>query len=621
MAFCDPLTPVGGGHGCWHCTGYSQSPDNHYIGMFMVQADYGCQVGCKPCKQAKFPDDFMRPGGLRWLKAYMPIDVENNNVLYPNRLADGMVGDLRSIGNQIEEVGEDNFWNTRRVPEHIYFHRGVCWDNRFRKEGFGEGEVGTDACDCSIRPSTSGQFSCNGVPFGDPVLGNFPDDFFYEDIEAASPSGNPFFCRQRPHHDSQVVHVSSGELFSPTILRTNVCSGNLFHFCTTTKWCGEPCFEYGDDPVPLDCVGGHINNGWQAFNFVPIQFNDVRLRKSSESQSFKFTNDPVIDFKNAVLSHLPNLRGRHGEDTFVFGQLDHSGGAIWQRNFGLDEPTIQGVQRGMVPFEFGDCRLKQATYPDRIAGDSKRHLAPVIIEPYIVDAEIKMWLVAQQMLDWREGQNLPSGSTYENAKRTYPQVRMRIRVRVSYIARNGTPDDPNVNNDSWPEIFESWWPEDHDNFEKKTPVYLRNGIGDLFPSVGKPLRYPPLVSSRQDLSGVRYEDALAASVDQILVFDSQGRQFDIPNIVEWWGYVGVYGGQKNYASGAEDQGEPCCKLLRDLDGMKVQGWPYNFSSYNESISNLDVVQMQDDDWIGRGLYGGTVQLNFAQHQNYTSWCG
>lgn len=627
MARCQPLTPPGDGHGCWHCTGYSTSPDNTYVGMFMVEADYGCKIGCKPCKQAKLPDDYMRFGGLRFLRAHEPIDSVNNNVRYPNRMANGMVGDLRSIGVAIEEQGQQNFWNTRRIPEKIYYHRGVCWANSEPLEGFGEGDVGTDACDCSNRPSTAipvGSQTCaDGTAAGMPVGGNFPDDFFYEDIEVASHVENAFYCRLRSHHDSQVVIVGNeaGELLIPTILRTNVCGGNLIHFCTGEKWCGEPCFDFGD-PVPYDCEG-HYDRSWQAFNAVPIQFNDVRIRNSSESQLFKLGNDPVIDFKNAVLSGLPTIPGDQGEETFVFGQLDRIGGAIWGRQLTLAEPTVEAIDRSLITFEFGDCRMRQATYADIDPTNPRRHPVSVRVVPYVAEADIKMWLIAQQVLEWPEGRNIPD--IFDDLKRIYPHVRMRIRARVSYLAIFDVVASPDFIPEN-PAIFESWWPEDHPNYNRQTQVYLLNGAAsegnpDSFPDVGKPLRYPPLVSSQENMSEVPYEEALAASPDEILIFDSQGRQFDIPNIVEWWGYMGVYGGQKNYHNPDVEMSD-CCRLLRDLDGMKVQGWPYNFGAYDEHIQGgLNMETMQDDDWVGRSLYGGTVQLNFARHANYQAACG
>lgn len=618
---------------CIGCSGYSADPDASYIGMSYVEADYGCQVGCKACKQSGLFKDWMRPEGPRWLKAYMPLNQLVDDTMLPNRMANGMVGDLRSM-ELLNSESEVSFWNTRRVPESIYYNRGVCWDNLLKREGFGKDDAGADACECDVVPNTGADE--NGVcsdsrpgstptPMNSPLSGVMPDLFFYENINIVHSSA--LWCRQRPEHDSKLVIITNGELFTPTILRTNRCGGNLFHFCTQRWDCSGPCFECGerppDEPEPW------LSDQHNAFGFVPIQFNDVRLRSGLDNHSFPFGDGAVKDFKNAVLAQLPNIAGASGEGTFVFGQLDRwsdpGNSTIWSRGFAADDVSIFGVQRGIVPFAFGNCRLQHSTYHDIDPDSKKRHPVPVVIHPYIVEADIKMWLIAQQVITIPEGVPVLL-DPFEESKRIYPQVRMQIKVRMSYYVEFAEPSPDAFS--ATPQIFENWWPEDHPNYERGTSTFLTNGFDDRFPSeVDKPLRYPPLVSPVHDTSGSTYDDALAASRDRILIFNNHGRQFDIPDVVEWWGYLGVYGGSKNaYIFDPSDyqfNGLPdCCRLLGYLDGLKVQGWPYNFGSYDESVGGLlNAGDMEQDDWKGRGLYGGSVQLNFTQNLNYAGLCG
>jgi len=570
MGLCPETDP-----GCNECEGYPHDPhDPIWVGMFDIQAgqmiQVGCHVGCLPCRQAELSYNFLRPGGNRWLRAHMPND--SSEAILPNRMANGMVGDLQSM-----RVG-DYEARTRRVPERINFLRGVCYQNLYEGEAFGKGDIGADACDCDVRPDTSldpESMSCGGGEGpGEPVAGAFPDDFFHHNIGDLD---SDFFCRRIEQHDSETSVVTSVGLFPPTIFHTKDCGGNMFLQCTRRRTAGAPCYEFEDDASFLD-------EHHQAFNFVPIELVGLTIKRAS----FPFANDPVIDFKNAVLAHLSSLPGPSAGG--IFEQLDYHGadglGAAngWSRFYNPSTTDCGALSMPEIPFQFGRCYLEQTN-------------VTVHVVPYISKASIEVWMIAQHVNETDIG----IATIQKDKERIYPHVRIRIQVQVSYLAKLGA---------EIPIILESWWPDDHPHHGRSTELRIVNADDPDYPTEGVFCQYPAIVAPVEGPPGGTLQDPLANQPDHIVCVDSRGRRFEIPNRVEWWGYMGVHSGTRNvwiydpnpFAS-INQLAYPCCRLLKSLDGLEVGGWPTLFESATHPAA----------------LYGGFVRFNFAAG-NYPSVC-
>ena len=109
---------------CNECEGYPRKPhDPIWSGMFFIQTGQnllvGCDQGCIPCGQQELESHSAELRGNRWMKPFTPIGSEANR---PNRLANGMMGDLLSM----HPAGARDA--TRRVPGKIVYRRGVCWN-------------------------------------------------------------------------------------------------------------------------------------------------------------------------------------------------------------------------------------------------------------------------------------------------------------------------------------------------------------------------------------------------------------------------------------------------------------------------------------------------------------
>lgn len=559
--------------GCNVCEGYPRDPhDPIWVGMFDIQAgqleQVGCAPGCIPCVQQELNFDFLRPEGNRWMRAHQPI--VSGHTMLPNRLANGMVGDLQSIGILSRRT------RTRRVPEEINFHRGVCYQNLWEGEAFGDDGIGANACDCDIPPDTAlnvGDLICDGGEGpGEPVEGAFPDDFFYSG--QADLSALHFFCRRIEEVDSRNQHVTSVNLFPPTFLRTSQCGSNMFLQCTRKGIAGSPCFEFESSEF--------LDRHHQAFNFVPVQFNDFGLKEGSEKPDFPYADEALDRFKSITLNSIDTLPGL--PVGFRFEQLDHAGRTgtgpttIWNRFYGGPGNVCSDFPK--IPFDFGACYLKHTR-------------ASVRVEAFISKATIEAWISAQHVNE------TPIGLLIQRSKeKIYPHVRVRVRLQVSYRAT--LLEDAS--------IVENWWHEDHPDFGKETQLRILNAGDPDYPTPGTFCQYPAIVAPIDSVGGTA-QDPLANQPDRIICTDEDGVEFEIPNRVEWWGYMGVRESDSVwiYDPGGpiDDLAYPCCRLLKSMNGLEVRG----IATLIETKGHNEVA-----------LYKGAIKFNFAETTSFNSLC-
>ena len=611
---------------CWHCQGYSGDPTvtiNYpatWIGMMLSTDDdiNGCTRGCKSCYQrllASNRQSAVRMDGTRWMKAYQPLRDEygvpfdeEHEPEQPNRLANGMTGDLLSYNAGVNLSIYTDIERARRIPKNVSFLRGVCWWNDAStpftdaptREGFRHLPVVRDepfnrftpfewdACDCDVEESTvpdEDSANCGSVPSMHPVPGWFRDEFFYEFTNFS----DPYWCRQGAQRVSEVVRSNVGAMMNPNIWNPTSCGINFMSQCVGIAADGEyNCDEYDTEQ--------RIDHRYQDWNQLGLDFRNARIGYDvdnvSRSPNLRAVDEATVDMKNRLLAELrflPNpIEGGVGQ---TFAHVDFLGAdngtsvATWRR---LYDPIPEGTAPSL-PFRLLNCRLRQTQ-------------AAVTIEPYIIKGQVDIDI---QMI---HVDMTPAGiATRATAQNINPHVRFHTTAQVGYKATAGWDEtDP-------PRMRNSFLPANDPGFVAGyTELELLNYDDEGYPAEQPRPNMPPIVRKVGETAD------WAKQPDEIVYVDDQGRQFLPPTRIDWWGYMGVYSAipthnvwRANASPGILYQQPDCAELNELLAGddhrLKVSGWPYLFQT----------VRDQDPEAEGNGdnaqVYGGFVTLDFAAH--------
>ncbi len=581
---------------CRSCSEYgnqSTANEDRWIGMFFtsggplsdcVANERGCELGCQPCRQTEMIAEFLRPGGQRWLKPHEPFDPELAAVA-PNRMANGMVGPLRSQGHENNIAGRDPT-SVRRFHGKMTYQRGVCHQNTYEGEAFGDGrEFGANACDCEAEPSQTPPNCGNSSTSGQPVPGAFQDQFFYDNILNLSDNG--IWCREANTSldpdalGSEVVRVNTGPgtLYQVVVLRDTPCGGNMLLPCTLAAQVGGECCEYGALAEAQDIEPETIRE----FDWIGIDLRNITLGAGVGNVGF-YGDRGAIVMKARALQALADLPGDIAQNpgAKVFDQLDrHPGSAhLWSREYFPDTsagcnglPTIPG-------FEI-DAHLRQAGVPVRV-------------EAYISRATVFASVVAQMV-----NTAPPQQVLGHHQDKIFAHVRIRVEVELSYRAF--------VVGEEQPKIVEEWHEPDDPDFGKETVLRIVNVDDVDHPEHGS-CKFSPVIAVSPGEDGTVPEGQEPTSFNQPdeIVFAVQddpehpqpwsARQFSMPNRAEWWGFLGTAGVRSpRVPYDAVGDKSACCRLLHALDALQVRGWP----SLHEAFPGAD-----------RGPYRGRFRLNF-----------
>lgn len=613
---------------CWGYSTFQNYPSVTWVGM-MLEADHDvnkCARGCIPCRQEELDtrEAAAHLYGTRWMKAHEPVVDEDDNLIVPlraNRQANGMIGDLRSM-NPTRFAGR-----VLRIPKRISFLRGVCWanpkagdeipidangDGGGNGEGFGtdpEPRLGPanptsntqwDACDCDVEPST-GAPCADEVGSLNPVEGTFRDEFFF-------PSPNyskPFYCRELLDRKSEIVDANSSGLMPPVIWSAERCGINYFSYCAgkgknDEAHCNE--YEEGQEEPWLD---GERHQQW---NQLHLDLSNVRLGydkfDAAPGPNLLVQDEPTRDFKNRIISTLKDLpdveTGVPRPDLHPFEQMDYMGVRTngrdiehWGREY---RPVASGAE--FTPaFQLHKCRLRKTG-------------APVTVIPFVVEAKIKMNF---QLI--REDHTPLGEPSQEERQRFYPHCRFHLVIQMGYRAISAwSEDEP-------PRLKNSFLPEDHPDFvegwtaleilnfdDAEYPHYLYEGAS-VFPAAGHNM--PPIVRRMGDIDdGLRDRQP-----DRILYIDDNGKPFDPPSRIDWWGFMGVHSARPSEDVWGEhahaDRALSCCNMQNyALQNLQIGGWPmiYQTTAWEkEHASGLE----EPGDWDNAQIYGGFVRLEFA----------
>ncbi len=582
---------------CVSCSTYGHfgtAEEDRWIGMFAaaggplgdcVANERGCELGCQPCRQTTMIAEFLHPGGKRWLKPQEPFNPDVG-ASFPNRMANGMVGALQSQGHASNIAGLDPA-SVRRFHGRMTYQRGVCHQNTFEGEAFGDGrELGANACDCEVEPNTVPPNCGGGATSGQPVPGAFQDQFFYDNI--LDLSDDDIWCREANTSldpdalGSEVVRLNSGpgSLYQVIVLRDKPCGGNMLLPCTLAADVGGACCEYGALAGAQDIEPDTIRE----FDWIGINLRRIGLKTSHGTVGF-YGDQVATILKVRALESLADLPGdiEQNPSAKIFDQLDrHQGSAhMWSREYFPN--TSEGCNGlPVIPgFKF-DAHLRQTGVPVRI-------------EAYITRATVHASVVAQMV------NTAPPQVLNRHLKdKIFAHVRIRVQVDISYRAF--------IDGEEQPKIVEDWREPDDPDFGKETVLRIVNVDDDDHPESGR-CRFPPVIAVAPGEDGTvpgGKEPTFGNQPDEIVfaIEDDplnprpfSARQFSMPNRAEWWGFSGsaeVASPRVPYDSAGD--GSACCRLLHALDGFIVRAWP----SLHETSPGGD-----------RGPYVGGFVLNFA----------
>lgn len=114
----------------------------------------------------------------------------------------------------------------------------------------------------------------------------------------------------------------------------------------------------------------------------------------------------------------------------------------------------------------------------------------------------------------------------------------------------------------------------------------------------------------EDESDCPNSATVVGGIDEIIVVHD-GKSFDPPTSVEWWGYHGRSGVAPwlNRLQWPDfgNQFQQCCRLGWALSGLAIKGWPTAIESRGQSQAN--------------SLYDGSVTIDFANQGTFTAVCG
>ncbi len=565
----------------------------------------------------------VRMDGTRWMKAYQPLRDEDSvifdsshEVEEPNRLANGMVGDLLSYNASDSPSVYTDIERVRRVPKNISFLRGVCWWNDGEtpftdaptREGFRHLPVDVlnpydrktphewDACDCDVKVSTTPTGTpptCAGVSQMHPVPGWFQDPFFYESTNFSA----PYFCRVGggPRgRISEIVRTNVGAMMNANIWNPTSCGINFMSQCVGIAATGSyHCNEYEE--------GIHrIDPGWDDWNQLALDLRDARIGydvdNATRGPNLRAVDEATVDFKNEILHRLQSLQnpipGGAGQ---TFAHMDFDGAmngtsvATWQRLY--DPLTLEPPTPVELLFPLMHCYLRKTR-------------GSVTIEPYVIKGQTDMDL---QMI--HVDTTATGFVTQAGHQKIFPHVRFHVSAQIGYKAT------PGWNPENSPRLRNSFLPSDDPNFVSGyTELELLNYTDADYPDEHPRPNMPPIVRKVGETPD-RHKQP-----DEIVYVDDQGRQFLPPTRIDWWGYMGVYSAIETHnVWNARPDGQvtfttPVCWVLNELLSgddrrLKVGGWPYLFQTIRDQNPEALEPGVNGDN---AQVYGGFVTLDFAR---------
>ena len=327
--------PCNGQSECNECTGYDTTGPLVWVGIDRVIQggqldDSECGIGCTPC-----PDDSlnMTPIGIwggRWLRPHPSL---------ANRMANGKLGDLRSIG-----MSNEHLINVRRVPLRMNYQRAACYIQPGTHHEECEECFDEDACYCD-NPLSTYYGQCSGTTENPIVSGRQSDSFFYRGIGWPPHSMDEVWCRKVENHGPMTVEVVPESEITPlmmgTVLRSEdidqnykpvACTSNALVPCMGVSVAQyENCTRTPQtDGTPYVDGVGSADTQRLAWTYIGCHMGDAALRVGTNMLR---SEGAAIAAKNQVLERLREPF----PDDFKFDRLDNQALKQGDTNHGLYE--------------------------------------------------------------------------------------------------------------------------------------------------------------------------------------------------------------------------------------------------------------------------------------------